>query len=537
MKPAQLWAIFKKARLYMFALSAIFSAAWTVFLSVFLSREWPEYGTPQRAIFLTLVVVGGMSAILLYLMIVVRFRLWLDGARVAFLLTFQLGSALLLSFNTSIFPCTRFVTTSTCKTVFFVIIVGSWSQSLLLVLYAGFLSLMACVPADPANSTKVKDANGHHYTPSVDSVDSRTGLLRSGSYRNQGSYRAGRPLSPNSQSPARSVYPHQEAQLAFDHRARAIGYSAARSPRPGTPSSVRSGYSSASASSSTFYGPFSVSSPGPYSAQLPPASPANSIRKLPPRPLPNPFSDPMSRSSSPMSVRSYGSSVSEAHGYGYGERKLSIPVNDPRFGSPFDAIRFPPPPPYARETSQQSQPQPQMPYPRMIPSPLLPDPYSKDQSPGFLSVPNTPFMVRDPVRPNVPSRSYAATPGAHSIHSSMGSLHGHGSDRGGGRSVPPLLLPQQQFHSAVSPPVTALLPLPSGMTPYTPSSPYSDTRREYFPGGFDGPMMHNPWHGGEYGYYPAPQEQRNPTPPNVPVDVTVDLHQWQTDVMGAAQRH
>ncbi|GLB35048.1 hypothetical protein LshimejAT787_0206130 [Lyophyllum shimeji] len=87
------WATFRAVRVGIFALAALLSLGWTIVLTVLLLREWRAYDISQRAIVIVSLVINGVSAILLYLMIVVHFRLWLDAARVAFVLHFQLASA------------------------------------------------------------------------------------------------------------------------------------------------------------------------------------------------------------------------------------------------------------------------------------------------------------------------------------------------------------------------------------------------------------------------------------------------------------
>ncbi|KDR81514.1 hypothetical protein GALMADRAFT_221377 [Galerina marginata CBS 339.88] len=140
------WALFKLIRALVFSLATILSMGFAAIYAVLLLREWNSYSGDQRAIVITLLVIYAVSSIVLYLMLIFRFRLWLDGIRVAFLLFFQVGGTVTIALFKSSFPCNNLGSVSTCKTVETVAIFGGWSLAGLLILFAFYLAAMSYVP-------------------------------------------------------------------------------------------------------------------------------------------------------------------------------------------------------------------------------------------------------------------------------------------------------------------------------------------------------------------------------------------------------
>jgi hypothetical protein len=112
----------------------------------------------QRTIVILLISIYGLSSVVLYLMIVVHFRLWMDGARVAFLILFQAGGTVIFFlFRPLPANCHNIGPETTCKTVEDIVIFGGWSLSGLLLIYALLLGIMSYIPA-PAPLPNPEDA-------------------------------------------------------------------------------------------------------------------------------------------------------------------------------------------------------------------------------------------------------------------------------------------------------------------------------------------------------------------------------------------
>ncbi|KAF8163209.1 hypothetical protein B0H34DRAFT_694543 [Crassisporium funariophilum] len=147
MSPARTWALFKLIRVLVYSLSTILSVGWAAIYAVLLIRGWNSYNGDQRAIVIVLLAIYAISAIMLYLMIIVRFRLWLDGVRIALLLLFQVGGTVTFALFNPTLPCDNVGSESTCKEFESVAIYGGWSLSALLLIYAFVLAIMSSIPA------------------------------------------------------------------------------------------------------------------------------------------------------------------------------------------------------------------------------------------------------------------------------------------------------------------------------------------------------------------------------------------------------
>ncbi|KDQ33204.1 hypothetical protein PLEOSDRAFT_1110450 [Pleurotus ostreatus PC15] len=497
MGSAKLWAAFTKYRRITFAFCAVASLGWAIFLSIFLSREWVEYDISERAIVVGLVAHHGLATILLYLMAVLQFRKWLDAARVAFVLIFQTGTIIVFSLFSTDFPCNQFLgSPAACRTGMMAAIIGIWSQTGVLLIYACVLALMTCFPAPvqaPVEVAKVTPYDVVSKRSSASSVDSQTRLLR---VDNSGYSRAPSPRTHYAR-PVNSLSPMRSAALPSSplHSPRPDGYGHTRGYRPNTPgSSYSSTASSASSvrvpSTGPSYGPNLRSSPR--SPRGPPGTPAPIIL--------NPFLDPLSRSSSAISSSTYASSANDWNPYAtpirYNYGTLTPPANTPRMleaqyrpGAPLKSA-----PPYYSTSS------------------FIPEERYMQNATAFLQVPMSPYAVQPSAQRLMPPRSMTATP-AHSIHSLSGSIHADEHRP----PVPPLSLTPSRPPNSLSPPPSALLPLPSGMQfTHVDASNMSN-----------GLMARPP-------PTPASDVSARPSPVDVPIDGPIDMKRWHKDVLGAA---
>ncbi|KAF8902040.1 hypothetical protein CPB84DRAFT_1961717 [Gymnopilus junonius] len=146
MSTARIWAFFRLVRILVFSLSTILSMGFTAIYSVLLWRGWTLYSTEQRAVVISLLAVYALSSITFYLMLIFRFRLWMDGVRIAVLLFFQVGGTVTIALFLPSLPCTNLGSVSTCKTVENIVIFGGWSLTGLLLLFAFYLAAMSYVP-------------------------------------------------------------------------------------------------------------------------------------------------------------------------------------------------------------------------------------------------------------------------------------------------------------------------------------------------------------------------------------------------------
>ncbi|KAL0573272.1 hypothetical protein V5O48_008679 [Marasmius crinis-equi] len=85
--------VFIKARAVAFSLIAFISFAWTVLLTVALTLKWNEMGKPEKSFIGVMIVLNIITMFLLLILLVRKFRPWLDGARCLFILATHLTTA------------------------------------------------------------------------------------------------------------------------------------------------------------------------------------------------------------------------------------------------------------------------------------------------------------------------------------------------------------------------------------------------------------------------------------------------------------
>ncbi|KAF9453232.1 hypothetical protein P691DRAFT_771599 [Macrolepiota fuliginosa MF-IS2] len=251
-------------------------------------------------------------------MIIVRFRLWLDGARVAFLALFQGGATVTFTLFKSSLPCNNLGSVQTCKTMSTVAIFVGWSL-------AG-LPAMSYVPQPPPPTnpeesiTDDRNKSGHYSSPSLaSSKSSSTLVVDSDSDTWKGKERHSLSSNPGSEYSqtywigSRATTPHSRTtSLASRSTTRTEQYGVYR---PNTPQSILS--PAASSISSSIYpvttapsynaGRFTPQPSGYYRSPVTVPSPSASAPKTRLPHLPNPFSESPSRSGTPASVASFRS--------------------------------------------------------------------------------------------------------------------------------------------------------------------------------------------------------------------------------------
>jgi len=249
--------LFKLIRIFIFSLSTIVCMGWTALYSVLLIHGWSTFMVEQRAIVLLLISIYGLSSVVLYLMIVVRFRLWMDGARIAFLFLFQAGGTVtFFLFKPLPANCHNIGPETTCKTIEDIVIFGGWSLSGLLLIYGLLLGIMSYIPA-PMPLPNPEDALAVNFgNEKLLANEKRESAITVGSQYSQLSFFGPAPPAamdtarmdsnyhrPKTPSSTRSIapstlYPNNVTRASSITRPSKTGYNYYY--RPGAPGSVRS---------------------------------------------------------------------------------------------------------------------------------------------------------------------------------------------------------------------------------------------------------------------------------------------------------
>jgi len=143
------WSTFRRIRIGVFVLITAISLLLTVVYALFLSKDFHRYSELQRGIVTASAAINGITAILMYLMLAVRYSTKLDALRIIILLALQAGSTALFTLHSADLPCDAFKAGVMCKRVAFYTAIVSWALCGLLVIYGACLAIMACIPHPP----------------------------------------------------------------------------------------------------------------------------------------------------------------------------------------------------------------------------------------------------------------------------------------------------------------------------------------------------------------------------------------------------
>ncbi|KAI0831487.1 hypothetical protein BC628DRAFT_1353882 [Trametes gibbosa] len=134
---------FFKVRTVSFLVTMLVSLLWTALLSVEVFLLYDQSDPAQRDFVGVLIFINALTAILLPSLLIVRFRLWLDAARLLFLLLANFGIAGLFTARSSTFECPlQHIENKLCRSVNLAIMICSWLVPALLVWYSAFLAAM-----------------------------------------------------------------------------------------------------------------------------------------------------------------------------------------------------------------------------------------------------------------------------------------------------------------------------------------------------------------------------------------------------------
>ncbi|KAF9264777.1 hypothetical protein L218DRAFT_957970 [Marasmius fiardii PR-910] len=136
--------VFLRARAIVFASVAFISFAWTVLLSVVLTLQWDMMDKPERSFVAVMIVLDVITMFLLLILLVLRFRPWLDSARCFFLLVSHIATAAWFLSWSPKFHCENgnLDQEGTCGLLIVYMAIASWLIPVLVLCYLGGLALM-----------------------------------------------------------------------------------------------------------------------------------------------------------------------------------------------------------------------------------------------------------------------------------------------------------------------------------------------------------------------------------------------------------
>ncbi|KAI0709436.1 hypothetical protein C8Q76DRAFT_109489 [Earliella scabrosa] len=134
---------FHRTRTWVFVIATFVSLVWTALLSAEIFVLYDRSDRAQRNLVGVMIFVNAVTAVMPLVLLLVEFRVWLDGARMAFLLVAHFGTALLFALFNPTFVCPAEPSQrKLCRDVNLAILVCSWVLPALFVWYSAFLAVM-----------------------------------------------------------------------------------------------------------------------------------------------------------------------------------------------------------------------------------------------------------------------------------------------------------------------------------------------------------------------------------------------------------
>jgi len=135
---------FMKARTVAFSCILLASLLWALLLSLVVFFRWEVSLPLERSLVVVMLCANAITVIMVPLLLLLRFRVWLDVARLFFLLALHIGCAASFAYCIAYFICADQSPDQEgiCKLINIYILLASWVNPVLLLLYAAGLAFM-----------------------------------------------------------------------------------------------------------------------------------------------------------------------------------------------------------------------------------------------------------------------------------------------------------------------------------------------------------------------------------------------------------
>jgi len=136
--------LFLKLRGWAFGIISLLSLTWIILLSVVAYTRFSLTSRPAQTFIIVLLLVNLLTVILLPVMLLLRFRSWLDAVRLLILLTCHIGIAATYSVWVPNLQCSSSNgdEEGVCELVDMYMLIGTWIIPALLIVYSCCLALM-----------------------------------------------------------------------------------------------------------------------------------------------------------------------------------------------------------------------------------------------------------------------------------------------------------------------------------------------------------------------------------------------------------
>ncbi|KAI0005976.1 hypothetical protein BJV74DRAFT_801240 [Russula compacta] len=128
---------FLKLRLAMFSFTTLICLIWVILLSCVLFLRWEVISLSERSFLYIFLGIDTLTVIMLPILLLVKFRTWLDGARLLLLLICHVGMAASFTIWSPTISCPD---DGVCQLLNVYVIISSWIPPCLLILYGAGLA-------------------------------------------------------------------------------------------------------------------------------------------------------------------------------------------------------------------------------------------------------------------------------------------------------------------------------------------------------------------------------------------------------------
>jgi len=129
--------LFLKLRLAMLSLTTLVCFIWVILLSCVLFLRWEASTSPERSYLYAFLGIDTLTVVMLPILLLVKFRTWLDSARLLLLLICHIGLAASFVIWNTTNPCPDDTPDDleACQLINVYLVMASWVPPLLLILY------------------------------------------------------------------------------------------------------------------------------------------------------------------------------------------------------------------------------------------------------------------------------------------------------------------------------------------------------------------------------------------------------------------
>jgi len=133
-----------KARIVAFSCILLTSLLWALLLCLFAFFRWDVSSSLERSLVVIMLCTNAITVVVVPLLLLLQFRVWLDIARLLFLLVLHIGSASAFAYCNTYFTCINQSPDQAgiCALINIYILLASWVVPVLLLLYAAGLGYM-----------------------------------------------------------------------------------------------------------------------------------------------------------------------------------------------------------------------------------------------------------------------------------------------------------------------------------------------------------------------------------------------------------